>query len=490
MIKVNSTIVDYKKLNTKALIVGVFESQPSSEFKTLNELTEGEIFEEFKDKEFNGEFKKISLFHSKKNPKRILFIGLGKRKEFNKEQARECAGHAVNYLNKINIKSFTIELFNGLKPYDSAYAINEGIQLSQYLFSYYKTINLKKIKHFTEFEIKGLKNNQKDIDKAIKHSNVVINSVCITRDLQNEPSSAKNPDQFVKIIKDSIKGTKLKCKILSLKDIKKLGMNLILAVNKGSAYPAKFAILEHKGKGKETIVLVGKGITFDSGGIQIKPERGLEEMKYDMSGAAVILGTLRAASLLNLPINIVGLMPLTDNMPSGSAYKPGDIFKSYSGKTVEILHTDAEGRLILADALTYAKKYKPSLVIDLATLTGACVVALGNEYAGMFSNNNNLQHELAKAGENTYERLWPMPLVKEYKTELKSTFADIKNLGERGQAGAITAALFLEEFVDYPWAHLDIAGTAFIAKDKPYKPKGGTGFGVRLLIDFLENRKN
>ena len=272
--------------------------------------------------------------------------------------------------------------------------------------------------------------------------------------------------------------------------MKKLGMSLILAVNSGSAYPAKFAILQHKAKSKKTIVLVGKGITFDSGGIQLKPEAGLDEMKFDMSGGAVVLGTLRAASMLKLPVNVIGLMPLTDNMPSGSCYKPGDVYKSMNGKTVEIMHTDAEGRLILADALAYAKRFKPDAVIDLATLTGACVVALGNEYAGLFSKDDKLAKMLIESGKKTYERLWQMPMPDEYKEDMKSNVADIKNISTtRREAGAITASLFLQEFASYPWAHLDIAGTANISKDKPYKPKGGTGYGVRLLVDFLENWK-
>lgn len=489
MIEVNSTIKDYLNVRHKALVVGVFEGQQASDFKVLNELTNDEIFEDFKTNEFNGELKKISMYHSKKEPKRIMFIGLGKREEFNKERARECAAHAAKFLQNRNFKAFSIELFEGLEPYDAAYAINEGIQLALYNFLYYKTRELDKINQITKYEIKCAKSNKKDVDKAIEHSNKVIKAVYLARDLANEPSSDKNPDLMVKRIKEEVKGTTLKLKVLDYEEIKKLGMNLIVAVNKGSAYPAKFVILEHKAKAKEKVVLVGKGITFDSGGIQLKPERGLEEMKYDICGAATVVATLKAVNELNLNINVVGLVPLTENMPSGAAYKPGDIFKSYSGKTVEILHTDAEGRLILADALAYAKKFKPSAVIDLATLTGACVVALGNEYAGLFSNDETLSNKIKNAGDSVYERVWPMPLVEEYKDDIKSAFADIKNLGERGSAGAITAALFLQEFIDYPWAHIDIAGTAYILKDKPYKPKGGTGFGVRLLVEMLENWK-
>jgi leucyl aminopeptidase len=267
-------------------------------------------------------------------------------------------------------------------------------------------------------------------------------------------------------------------------------MGSLLAVAKGSAQPPKFIVMEYmKGKKSEKpVVLVGKGLTFDSGGISLKPAHNMEEMKFDMSGGAAVIGAMYAAGMLKLKKNIVGLVPAAENMPGGRAVKPGDIVRSMSGKTIEILNTDAEGRLILADALSYAKKYKPAAVVDLATLTGACMVALGSHATGLFGNDEKLIEALREAGERTGERCWPMPLWDEYKEQIKSKVADLKNIGGRW-GGAITAAAFLEKFTDYPWVHLDIAGTAFGSKALlPYVQAGGTGLGVRQLIDFLRHR--
>lgn len=483
MVKVTSVI--NQALDTEALVVGIFKGQSAP--KELDELTYGEIAEDFKTKKFKPELKKLSVYATKQH-KKILLVGLGKKEELDLEKIRACAAESSTYLRDKGIKTFTIELFEFKNAYEAAYATNEGVQLSLYNYTKYKTKNADEIKKIDECKIKCDKELQHSVDQAIRRSNVVVSSVFIARDLQNEPSCNKNPEMFANVIKKVAKDSKLSCQILDVKDMKKLGMNLILAVNSGSAYPAKFAILKHKAKSKDTVVLVGKGITFDSGGIQVKPEAGMDDMKFDMSGAAVVLGTLRATSLLKLPVNVVGLMPLTDNMPSGSCYKPGDVYKSMNGKNVEIMHTDAEGRLVLADALAYAEKFKPNVVVDLATLTGACIVALGSEYAGLLSKDEKLSKKLRKSGNKMYERLWQLPMPDEYKEEMKSNVADIKNIStNRREAGAIIGGIFLQEFIKSPWAHLDIAGTAHIAKDKPYKPKGGTGFGVRLLVDFLEN---
>jgi leucyl aminopeptidase len=266
-------------------------------------------------------------------------------------------------------------------------------------------------------------------------------------------------------------------------------MGGLLAVNKGSQEPPTFTILDYKpkGKSKKVIALVGKGVTFDSGGISIKPSQGMDEMKSDMSGAACVIGTLEAVALLGLPIRVIGLIPATDNMPSGTAQTPGDVITTMSGITVEVGNTDAEGRLILADALTYAKKeYDPDVIIDLATLTGACIVALGYSVAGLFSNDDELAGEIFKSGQTTGEKVWRLPLWDEYDELIKSDVADVHNTGGRG-AGTITAAKFLEKFIDghKHWAHIDIAGPAFSAKGGGKTP-GGTGFGVRLMVDLLK----
>jgi len=266
-------------------------------------------------------------------------------------------------------------------------------------------------------------------------------------------------------------------------------MGAYLGVAKGAGEPPKFIIMEHNSSREdlETIVLVGKGITFDTGGISIKPSEKMEEMKTDMAGAAAVIGTMKVVGMLNLPLRIIAITPCTENMPDAQAYRPADVITASNGKTIEIISTDAEGRLILADALVYAKKYAPKAVIDLATLTGACVVALGkNTAAGMFCNDNTLSDKLSRSGDKTHERVWPLPLWDEYRKNIESNVADIKNSGGRN-SGVSSSAIFLKEFIDYPWAHLDIAGMALSEKDEGYTPLGGTGYGVRLLVDLLQN---
>jgi leucyl aminopeptidase len=272
--------------------------------------------------------------------------------------------------------------------------------------------------------------------------------------------------------------------------MKELGMNSFLSVASGSNEEPKFIILEYSGakKSEAPIVLVGKGLTFDSGGISIKPADKMDEMKTDMSGGAAVMGAVMAASNLQLPLNIVGLIPATENMLGGTAYRPGDILKSYSGKTIEVINTDAEGRLILADALSYASKYKPAAIIDVATLTGACIVALGDDVIGMLGTDDKLKSEINRAAKATGELVWELPLWESYSELIKSDIADYKNSGGRA-AGTITAAAFLSKFVgDFPWVHLDIAGPAWRAKDITYIPKGASGVTVRLLVEFLRNR--
>jgi leucyl aminopeptidase len=266
-------------------------------------------------------------------------------------------------------------------------------------------------------------------------------------------------------------------------------MGAFLAVAKGSHEEPRFIVLKYKGSKDAPVVLIGKSITFDSGGISLKPSEGMEKMKYDMAGGASVLGVMKAAAGLRLPVHLIGILPATENLPGGTATKPGDVVKSFSGKTIEIINTDAEGRLVVADAIAYAKRMKPRAIIDIATLTGACVIALGNDAIAMMGNDRRLLELLRKSGEKTYERVWEMPLFDEYKEYLKSDIADIKNIGGRN-GGLATSAYFLYEFAgETPWVHLDIAGTAWGDKDKPYAPKGASGVGTRLLLDFIRRFK-
>jgi len=310
----------------------------------------------------------------------------------------------------------------------------------------------------------------------------------LARDLSNAPGNDLPPRKLASKAREMSKSYDLKCEILTRKNITKEKMGALLAVSAGSEEPPRFIILEYgePSDDYDTIVFVGKGITFDSGGISLKPGSGMEEMKHDMSGAAAVVGAMRAIGEMKPPLHVVGLIPSSENLPDGKALKPGDIITAYSGKTIEIINTDAEGRLVLADALGYADRYKPAAVIDLATLTGACVVALGHAASGMMGNNENLMTRVRSAGDASGERVWPLPLWEEYHDEIKSHIADVKNTGGRW-GGALTAGAFLEKFVDYPWVHLDIAGPAYSEKASDYCPQGATGVGARLLIQMIRD---
>ena len=310
----------------------------------------------------------------------------------------------------------------------------------------------------------------------------------MVRDMVNSPSADMTPTVIAGIARTLARKHHLKVQVLERDRMRKLGMGALLGVAAGSVQPPKFIIAEYRGGGKKPFVaLVGKAITFDSGGISIKPSENMDRMKDDMSGGAAVLGAIANAAALKLPLNIVALVPSTENMPSGSALKPGDVLRTMSGKTIEILNTDAEGRLILSDALAYACRYKPAVIVDIATLTGACRVALGQEASGMLGTSDKFKQHIREAGEKTGERVWELPLWDGYQDLIKSDIADMKNAGGR-DGGVITAACLLSKFVEkYPWVHLDIAATAWTEKDRPYTPKGATGLGCRLLTQFLRD---
>ncbi len=321
-----------------------------------------------------------------------------------------------------------------------------------------------------------------------RESLAIADAVRTVRDLGNAPSNVITPTRLAERAEEVSKKVGVKCTVYGRRDIERMKMGGLLAVNRGSAEEPRFIVMEYSPrKARKHVALVGKGITFDSGGISIKPAEKMEEMKFDMCGAAAVIGTIEAAAKLELPVRITGLVPSTDNLPSGSAYKPGEIITMMNGKTVEVVNTDAEGRMILGDALHYASNLKPDHLIDFATLTGACVVALASEAAGLFSTDDELAQKLIDCGERVGERLWRLPAWDEYKDLIRSEWADMKNSGGRW-GGAITAAVFLKEFVDCPsWAHLDIAGTAYAESETPRESKGATGAGVRVTVEFLES---
>ncbi|MGD9727185.1 MAG: leucyl aminopeptidase, partial [Nitrospiraceae bacterium] len=332
----------------------------------------------------------------------------------------------------------------------------------------------------------------KQLTEGIRRGTAAAEAAVFVRDLCNHPSNIMTPTRIAGEAKGIAKEAGVTLKILEQKDMEQLGMGALLGVARGSHEPPKFIILEYKGeRAKKTlqpIVLVGKTVTFDTGGISLKPSENMEQMKADMTGGAEVLASVRAAARLKLPLYVIGILPVAENMPGGRAMKPGDIVKTLSGKTVEVQNTDAEGRLILSDGLAYATRFQPAALIDIATLTGACVVALGQFAIGMFGNDDRLKEQVRKAGLRAGERVWEMPLWDEYFEQLRSDVADMRNIGGRG-GGMITAALFLSKFVgDCPWIHLDIASTDWSERERAYIPKGPTGIGTRLLIQYLIDR--
>lgn len=422
---------------------------------------------------------------------RLLLVGLGKRSEFTINRLRQAAGMAAPSLRNAGAQGITIITDGtGVDAEELGQALSEGIMLGLYRFLKYKTNEendrKKELRTITLLTESG--GAVKAMQKGVKIGEAIAGSTLLVRDMVSSPPADMTPAIIATKAKEIARQFGLKLRVLEKEQMRKLGMGGLLGVASGSAQPPKFVIIEYrKGGTKPFIALVGKTITFDSGGISIKPAENMDRMKDDMSGGAAVLGAIRNAAALKLPLNIVGLLPVTENMPSGSAYKPGDVLRTLSGQTIEILNTDAEGRLILSDALTYACRYKPAVIVDIATLTGACGIALGTEAIGMLGTDDRFKQRIRAAGEKTGERVWELPLWEEYYEQIKSDIADMKNTG--GRAGSvITAAALLSKFVQkYPWVHLDIAATAWTEKERPYTPKGATGIGVRLLTQFLRD---
>ena len=444
-------------------------------------------------KEFSGKKdEELILYHpSQTNAERVLFMGMGELEKLDAEKFRSFAGKAVKIAIKKNLADLVIAVPAGkktaLNPAGILPAVLEGACLGNHIFDKYKKEKKRKAlkKIILSVDPKSAKANA----ELTRRVTAACEGTILARDWVTTPSNDKRPDRFSSTVVSQAKKAKLKTTVLDEKALKKGKFGAILAVGEGSPKKPRLVLLEHAPRGaKQTVVLVGKGVTFDSGGINLKPSGSLEDMKTDMSGAAAVAATLITLARLKTNTNVVGVIPIVENMPSGTATRPGDIIKTYDGKTVEIGNTDAEGRLILIDAMAYAlKKYKPQIMIDIATLTGACVVALGEKIAGLFTPDDELAGTLMQSSRNTGERLWRMPLPDDYKELLKSETADMNNISNTRWGGAITAALFLSEFVgDTRWAHIDIAGPASIKKGHDYCDAGGTGFGVRLFCDLIQ----
>lgn len=437
--------------------------------------------------EFNGKYGMFMTAAYTSTLKRVILVGLGKKDELTGDKLKKIFGSITRYARSNKTKKIAVALDD--LQFDETALGNiaaQGLLLGNYRYDIYKTQDKDNI----PVDIAILL-TEKKIQIGVKEGIVIADSMIIVRNLVNTPSMIKIPSYIAQEAKKICKDAGIKIDVYGRDKIRRMGMNGLLAVNAGSVHEPQFLVMEyHPRNPKKKVVLVGKGITFDSGGLGIKPGKGMLTMKEDMTGAATVLATLRAAALLKLPYHLIGIAPLTENMPGNNAYKPGDILKTYNGKTMEILHTDAEGRVILADALGYASELKPDVIIDLATLTGAMVVALGTCAAGVMGNNDALAQQLVTAGKATGERVWQMPLYEEYDEMIKSDVADVKNLGSwDGIAGGLTAAAFLKTFVDakIPWAHLDIAGVAFTDCEEGYYCKGGTGYGINLLLQYLRS---
>ncbi|HIG48745.1 MAG TPA: leucyl aminopeptidase [candidate division Zixibacteria bacterium] len=430
--------------------------------------------------------------HGAAPPQRALLIGLGDRNLFSLETARRASGRAVSQAFRLGTTELTTAVhgldLHGFSPEACAQATVEGILLGAYRYDRYKTTPEERPPLDRLTVIFNQRSRAESVQNGVEAGRISAAGANLARDLSNAPGNDLPPRKLASKAREMSKSYDLKCEILTRENITKEKMGALLAVSAGSEEPPRFIVLEYgePSDDYDTIVFVGKGITFDSGGISLKPGSGMEEMKHDMSGAAAVVGAMRAIGEMKPPLHVVGLIPSSENLPDGKALKPGDIITAYSGKTIEIINTDAEGRLVLADALGYADRYKPAAVIDLATLTGACVVALGHAASGMMGNDENLMTRVRSAGDTSGERVWPLPLWEEYHDEIKSHIADVKNTGGRW-GGALTAGAFLEKFVDYPWVHLDIAGPAYSEKATDYCPQGATGAGTRLLIQMIRD---
>ena len=493
--KIKTTVGDIARIEADAIVVSLFEGakQPGGTTAAVDKALEGAIASLISRGEIKGKFGEVDIIHTLgKLPARIVAIaGLGKREGFNVDSIRGVTGEFCRVLRKVNCHKIATILHGTdtdvMELEASAQAITEGALLGLYSFSEYKKPEYGDIDEM--LIVAGEEESAPLLERAIGKGKLIAEAVNLARDMGNEPANYMTPNQMAEVAKDIAGKHDLEIKVFDREDIERMDMGALLGVAKGSNQPPKLIILSYRGdeSSEEALGFLGKGITFDSGGISIKPSEGMADMKADMAGAAAIMAALAAIAQLRLTINVTAIIPATENLPSGTALKPGDVLQAMNGKTIEVISTDAEGRLILADALAYAQKLGLSPLIDLATLTGACRVALGLAYGGLFGNDRGLVDKVLRAAQKTGEKMWHMPMPDEYKEQIESEIADIKNTGNR-YGGAITAALFLAEFVDdTPWVHIDMAGPRLSNKESGYIVKGATGFGVRTLIELALN---
>jgi len=496
-----------QEVPTDLVVVNLFEGvkKPAGATGAVDAASGGAIARALAAGDFKGKLKEtLVLYPGEGAAKRILLIGLGDPAKTDLDKVRQVSARAAKRARELGVASFATVAhgagIGGLPAKAVGQALAEGALLGLYRFDRYRGEGTKKKAEEERgrlAEVILVENDRRrlaDLQEGVRVGAIIAESTNFTRDIAAVSGPDAHPEAIAKTVAAMAREVGLKCTVLAKKEIEKLGMGGLLGVNQGSAREPRFVVLEHEGsKSGAPFVAVGKGITFDTGGISIKPADKMDEMKSDKSGAAAVFGFLRACALLKIPQRVVGLAPLTDNMPSGSALKPGDVITAMNGKTMEIINTDAEGRLVLADALSYAARYDPAAVVDLATLTGGVVVALGNQTSGIMGNSEELMARLEASATRTRERVFRLPFYEEYDRLVDSKIADVKNSGGR-PAHAIQGGKFLERFVDYPWVHVDIAGTAWDDGARPgyneeYSPGPATGAGVRLLVDLAQNWK-
>ncbi|WP_305909193.1 leucyl aminopeptidase [Methylomarinum sp. Ch1-1] len=481
------------KLRSHCLIAGIYENQQLSDVASaLDRLTQGTIDKVIKRGDIQGKIGETLLLNvlPDGNIERILLVGLGEKGKVTRKHYRKALAAAIKSIRDSKLQAVTSALHDievteadaQWKTRQTVEVFNDGL----YQYQYTKNCEDNKVKLQS---VAIVADDGALAETGLKQGLAIAQAMDLCKQLADLPGNICTPTYLAeKATELAAEFDNLDCEILEENHMEALGMGAFLAVSRGSRQPAKLITLNYQGADADSkpIVLVGKGLTFDAGGISLKPGAGMDEMKYDMCGGATVIGVLRAAAQMALPLNIVGLVPSSENLPDGDANKPGDILTSMSGKTIEVLNTDAEGRLILCDTLTYAKKFNPEVVIDLATLTGACIVSLGRVPSGLLGNDDALCEDLSKASESACDSVWRLPLWEEYQEQLKSNFADLANIGGP-EAGTITAACFLSRFTeDYRWAHLDIAGTAW----RTGQNKGATGRPVAMLTQYLLNRAN
>jgi len=481
---------DIARYQAGAIVVNLFEgiTSPGGGTGAVDQALDGAILRVIADGGCRGKDGELTLIHTlgKLPAPRVLVAGLGKADTFSLDKVRTVAAASVRYLRRARCQTVATITHGagiaGLDPEACAQAVAEGTVLGLYQFRRHKKppedeVELKElvIVEFDEGRVEALR-------RGVERGVILAEAANFARDLANEPSNVLTPTELAERAQSWAKDAGLECEVRDRAWAEEQGMGSFLGVAQGSEQPPKFIVLRYRGGGPTHLALVGKGITFDTGGISIKPAAGMEEMKGDMSGGAAVIAALGAIARLKPAIDVTAIVPATENMPSGTAIKPGDVLRAMNGKTIEVINTDAEGRLILADALTYGVQQKPTAIIDVATLTGAISIALGNVAMGAMTNHEGLYARVQRASEASGEKVWQLPMYDEYKEQIKSEVADMKNTGGRG-AGSITAAFFLKEFVDdTPWVHLDMAGVDFYEKEKGIIVKGASGIPVRTLV--------